>query len=295
MEKYYLELSDFSHAIYRRHPDLSALSKAALEEHYLNHGIEEGRSFNKIMNRKDFLDSIVRKGKMLEIGPLDNPQLDFNSPLYHSIDVFSKADLVKNYAHDPNVNKDKIIEPTYVITNNDYSPIKEKFDCIFSSHNIEHMPCLVVFLNNLHRLLTDNGHINLVIPDKRYCFDHYKKESDIYDVLQSYYEQNSRPRLGDVLRMRTQGTHNDSVAHWKNENGADNALATLLQNYQGILSQYNTGIYMDAHVSFFTPATFMTIIDMLNKLKLINLTIHKLYHTLRGSNEFYVILQKGIA
>jgi len=292
MLKSYLELCDFNHDIYRSYEDLRLMTNKELENHFFSFGLAEGRVCNKIKNRRDFVTSVDSKGKMLEIGPLDNPQLDYQSPDYYSIDVFTKQQLINNYINDPNVNIEKIIDPSYIIVNNDYSPIKEKFNCIFSSHNIEHMPCVVTFLNNLHGLLNDDGYIYLIIPDKRYCFDHFKKETDIYDVLQAFYEKNSRPRFTDVLKMVSQITHNNCIDHWNKKHGMIDIKTDVINGYPGILEQYNTGRYIDAHVSFFTPQNFIEIIDILNELKLINLKIHKIYHTLRNNLEFYTILKK---
>jgi len=287
----YLEICDFDHDIYKRYDDLSKMTRQELEDHFFYFGIKEGRFCNKIQSRKDFLDSIKINGKMLEIGPLDNPQLNHNLPDYYSVDVFTKEELINNYGHDPAVNKEKIIEPSYVISNSDYSQIKEKFNCIFSCHSIEHVPCVVTFINNLAGLLTHDGYIYLIIPDKRYCFDHFKSDTDIYDVLQSYYEKNCRPRFVDVLRFVTQHTHNNCVDHWDNRHGAVDTKA-LVSHYYSLLQMYNDRPYIDAHVSYFTPENFMEIIDVLNELKLINVEIHKLYHTFRNNLEFYAVLKR---
>jgi len=287
----YLDICDFDHDIYKRYDDLSKMTPEELENHFFNFGINEGRFYNKIQSRKDFLDSIKINGKMLEIGPLDSPQLNHNLPDYYSVDVFTKEELIRNYGHDPAVNKEKIIEPSYVISDNDYSQIKDKFNCIFSCHSIEHIPCVVTFLNNLAELLTPDGYIYLVIPDKRYCFDHFKKDTDIYDVLQSYYEKSYRPRFVDVLRFVTQLTHNNCVDHWDNKHGEVDTKG-LVAHYPALLDMYQNRSYMDAHVSYFTPENFMKIVETLNEMKLVNVQIHKLYHTFRNNLEFYVILKK---
>jgi hypothetical protein len=288
----YLELCDFSHDIYRQHQDLKTMTDAELERHFFAYGIAEGRTYGRVANRNDFVNLIERSGKILEIGPLDRPQFNAQSQNYYSLDVFTKEQLIDNYASDPHVIKENIVQPSYVISNNDYSPIKEKFNCIFSSHNIEHMPCLVSFLNNLSSVLEDKGLIYLAIPDKRYCFDHFKNETNIYDVLQAYYEKNYRPRFMDVLKFLTQGTHNDPIDHWNGNHGEIDFEAVLIQDYKRLLEQFKTGVYVDAHVSFFIPESFEKIITTLNALKLIDLEIHKIYHTLHGSFEFYVILKK---
>ena len=294
MDESYLKLSDFNAEIYRISPDLRSHSKEELQSHFLQHGVIEGRVYNSIVDRKSFLNSINKKGKVLEIGPLDNPQMDHRSSSYYSIDVFDKATLIENYKHDPNVDPAKIIEPNYVIENNDYSRIQERFNCIFSSHNIEHVPCVVTFLNNLERLLTRDGALYLIVPDKRYCFDYYKTETSVYDVLQMYHENHTRPRLSDVLEMRTQSTHNDPSLHWNTtDHGHDGAEENLIRDYRHIVEEYNTGKYIDAHVSHFTPQSFLKIVNILKHLDLVNLRIDKMYHTLHNSFEFYVVLRKN--
>ncbi len=295
MTNRYLKLSGFDHSIYRAHIDLSSMTDEELENHFFEYGINEGRTYNKISSRMDFIDNIPKGGKVLEIGPLARPLLDHTSPDYFSLDVFTKEELIRNYINDSNVNTDNIIEPSYVIVNNDYSSISEKFQSIVSSHNIEHMPCLVTFLINLQNVLHSDGAIYLIIPDKRFCFDHYKRESDIYDVLQLYFEKNYRPRFTDILKHVSLSTHNDPVAHWGGNSGEIDYEKAVLNNYEGLLSQYNNGGYIDTHVSIFTPQSFIKIIDLLNKLKLINLEIDRINHTLRNAHEFYVILKKSKA
>ena len=293
MDRSYLELCNFTPSIYKIEPDLRSMSDAEREQHFLNHGIEEGRFYNTITSRRSFVDYINKKGKMLEIGPLDNPQLDYQSPNYHSIDVFDKETLQKNYGSHAHIIKENILEPTYVIGDNDYSVIKEKFNCVFASHNIEHMPCVVTYLRNLEGLLAEDGTINLIVPDTRYCFDHYKNHTTIYDVLELYHAKPWRPRLSDVLRMRIQSTHNDSSLHWNTTNhGVERTETELPRDYSAILEEYNTGVYVDAHVSHFTPLSLLSIIKMLNELGLTGLKVHKMFHTLRGAIEFYVILKK---
>ena len=114
MTRAYLETCDFDDNVYRTYGDLAAMSNQELEQHFFNFGIKEGRFYNKIQSRQNFLDAMQIKGKMLEIGPLDKPQLDQHSPDYYSVDVFTKEQLIKNYGHDPSVKKEKIIEPSFI-------------------------------------------------------------------------------------------------------------------------------------------------------------------------------------
>jgi len=49
--------------------------------------------------------------------------------------------------------------------------IKEKFDYIIAFDAIEHIPNMIDWLNDVHKILKDAGHIFLAIPGKRYTFD----------------------------------------------------------------------------------------------------------------------------
>jgi hypothetical protein len=269
------------------------MTNEELESHFLEYGINEGRVYNSITDRRSFINLLNKEGNVLEIGPLDNPQLDHTSANYYSIDVFDKEQLIQNYINDPNVVKENIIEPSYVIANNNYTIIKEKFTSIFSSHNIEHVPCLVTFLQSLQTLLTDDGSIYFIIPDKRFCFDHFKKETDIYDVLQLYHEKNWRPKFTNVLKQASQITHSNPQEHWNSDHGTVDVATGIMENYERILNQYNTGAYIDTHVSFFTPKAFLDIVNILKRLQLIELEIQSIFHTLRGQLEFFVVLKKA--
>ena len=106
-------------------------------------------------------------------------------------------------------------------------------------------------------------------------------------------KKNARPRLIDVLKMRTLNTHNNPADHWKGVHGENGYKERLHENYNGILHEYNSGKYLDAHVSFFTPSSFLNIMEQLKQMKLIGLEVKKLYHTIRDSNEFYAVVGKA--
>ena len=138
-----------------------------------------------ITNRYDFINLINTTKNILEIGVLDKPCININSSNYKVIDVFTTQELKDLYKNDPYVNIENIKNVDYINKNNDiYNKIIDiYFDYIVSSHNIEHSPCLISFLINLSSVLKSDGKIFLMIPDHRYCFDKYRNESTILDVL----------------------------------------------------------------------------------------------------------------
>jgi hypothetical protein len=304
---------EFNLLIYRNlNPHLSKMSVRQLIEHYNFYGYNEGLISSTIKNRHDFIKLIPTNLMILEIGPLCNPCMPVNKQNVHVVDYFSKDELMENYKNDKNVDINKICNVTYVIKNQTkYSEIINiKYDICFSSHNVEHVPCLITFLNNVSSILKKHCYFFLCIPDYRYCFDHYRNPSNIFEVLENYYNKINKPTAVSHLESKYLTCHNDSVKHWdvlynsvrnihvdinEHKNFYENQTKLIINDIENIKKVYNTckNEYIDSHVWTFTPFTFRNIIEILYKTKFIDLQIERVYKTLKHSNEFYVILKKN--
>nr|WP_051205402.1 hypothetical protein [Salinimicrobium xinjiangense] len=98
--------------------------------------------------------------------------------------------------------------------------INEKFDNVVSSHCIEHQPDLIQHLNDVSQILFPEGKYYLIIPNKRYCFDHFNCESKLEDVLNAHEEKRIKHSLRSVITHRlSMQTHNDPFMHWKGNHG----------------------------------------------------------------------------
>lgn len=259
------------------------------------------------ISRKNFINEIMHSdGLILEIGPYHNPALKGNNVRY--FDVFSQQELLKKAKID-NVDKSRIPEIHYVSPIGDMGIITEKFDVIFSSHNIEHQVDLIRHLKEASKLLKPHGKYYMAIPDKRYCFDHFIPETAMSDVITTHYENRSSHDLKAILTMRCETTHNNSYNHHINDNGnmagADYVgytsidtdrfhLKDNLECYQKAYKEFlnSKGKYIDSHKWRFTPANFYFILEALYKLGYISFKVEKVYKTHYSSNEFYAILKK---
>lgn len=280
--------------------------------HYNYYGIHEGLICNEIKNRHDFFDlinNINQKIKILEIGPLHNPIFSREKFECKYLDYFTTDELKKNYKNDNNVNIENIPTIDYVVKDiNSYTEIiKERFDIIFSSHNIEHVPCVITFLNNLSSVLHNDGYIMLCIPDYKYCFDFYRNPTTIFDILNNYYNKINKPPTLSILESKYYMTHNNSNEHWDKrityyhnyfnmintqkefEKSISSKIINDIQEIEKIYLNYD---YIDTHVWKFDYDNFKNIINILYEAKLINLKIHRIYNTKKNSNEFYAVLQK---
>jgi 2-polyprenyl-3-methyl-5-hydroxy-6-metoxy-1,4-benzoquinol methylase len=288
---------DFDVDLYRRYSDLASLSNDNLMNHFNLHGCNEGRISNKIKNRNDLIKCIPsnsNKIKCLEIGPFDCPVLLGNSVKY--FDVLNKSDLIKraitiNRTHAlkniPNID--------YVDENGNLKIITEKFDLVLSCHSIEHQTDFIQHLKDVYELLNSNGYYVIILPDKRYCFDHFINESTIADVINSHTVKQTNHSIKSVIEHRTLTCHNDGSRHWRNDSGlqtidiCENSLINAINEYNDAI---NNNKYIDVHSLQFTPSSFKKIINLLNATKYIDFKVERVYPTVYGSCEFFVILKK---
>jgi len=246
-------------------------------------------------SRKKFIELIDPKLHSLEIGPYFRPALTGKYVKY--FDILSKEELIKQ-ANKSNFETNDIPNIDYVESLGDLSIIKEKFDVVFSSHNIEHQVNLVKHLNQVSDLLNDGGKFYLIIPDKRYCFDHFIAETPLSEVL-AVNEMNLEVHSLQTILSTCESTNNVASYHWSGKPseiiGKD--LNCYKDNINNFRNAKETGditlmLQMSSHKWRFTPQSFSYIIDSLNKMNLIDLNIEKIYCTKPKTQEFAVILYK---
>jgi len=254
--------------------------------------LKSASPFLVIPDRAAFSALIPRSsdGLILEIGPLDRPTVSGSDVRYFDIcpteELRKKAEM--NGLDQLGVPKIDYWEP-----NGDLGVITEKFASVVSSHCIEHQPDLVRHLQKVERLLLDDGRYFLVIPDKRYCFDHYLPESRLSEVVRAFDEERHTPNLYSVLEHRALVTGNDPAHHWRGEHGL--RYSELKSMWQSAAEEYANahGAYIDVHIWQFTPESFVAMVEGLFQLGLINFTVEKIFSTPRNQLEFFCILQKS--
>ena len=242
------------------------------------------------MNRTEFVRiaqiMATQCTSVLEIGALHKPQLSGASVSY--LDVFSTQQLREKYKNDLNVNIDDIVNVSFL----SFSDVPDNsMGLAFSSHNVEHQPNLVAHLQELTRLLVPGGEIFFLIPDYRHCFDHYKNESTIGDVLSAFIEKKIKPTPVNILEHHLFSSENRH--HW---DGFEDPKYTKYPSIERVRQAYNLAIdwneYKDSHCWKFTPESFRYIIKTLQQLDLINLVLVDVYDTQENTIEFFVRIRK---
>lgn len=293
---------EFDHEVYVNHAgniDLAGFDEKAARLHYNKHGMDEGRVCSKVKGRKNLIGLVPAELSILEIGPFFSPAFRRPEADVYYLDSLSTESMKKRAEKLKEASIDNIPEIDYVWSGQRYTKlIRRKFSAIYSSHNIEHQPCLITHLLDIESVLRKEGAVFLAIPDKRYCFDHFFPETNLADIVEAWAEGKKRHRLKDILEQRFFAAHNEPIRHWRGDHGVNTRLLPLddkrnvpfMAEFERLRSSNE---YTDGHAWKFTPAAFRTLFDNLYSLRLTKLRIARVYPTVRNSNEFYAVLVFG--
>lgn len=279
---------EYSSATLRAHyPDLEALNDAELAAHYETYGRAEGRIAADLALRENLVAMIDGELSLLEIGPFCQPV--FRGPKVRYMDVLD-AEGLKQRAVEIGIDPSACPEEIHFLGNLDKAE-GYGFDIVFSSHNIEHQPDLVKHLNDVEQALAAGGHLVLLVPDKRYCFDHFLPETTLPEVLEAYMERRTRHSPRHVIEHIALTCHNDITRHWQGDHGAPpdprNPVVPLAMKHE----QAAGDTYVDVHAWKFTPKTFREIMSALLAHGLTRLVPERIYDTAMCRNEFVAILR----
>lgn len=261
------------------HLDLAQMTDRQLLEHWLSWGEQEGRVASYPALREHFIP--LAAGSILEIGPFNVPAL--RGPKVKYLDVLNAEGLRARAAE---IGLDASGCPEKIHYSH-LSEVSETFDVVFSSHNIEHQPDIIQHLTDVNRVLTPGGVFMLMVPDKRFCFDHFLPETSVADVLDA--RGRSVHSLKSVIEHLTMTGHNDALAYWRGQPGPPPDPMAKLEKALSTFEDARGG-YIDVHAWQFTPRTFEALIFALNRLGLISLRPHRIYSTPYGRHEFAVVL-----
>ena len=248
------------------------------------------------MSRLDRLrKGISPEHSVLEIGPYFNP-IAARAAGYRTttLDVFDTDQLRQNAAVDPNIPQERhqeIEEVDLVGSACDLADLTtarygtdQRFDWILSSHNIEHIPNPVRFLQQCAAVLRPGATLRLAVPDKRYCFDHFRTLTEVNEWLEAFYEVRSQPTPYQLFRHRT--IFSDSLSNGKGWTPTRTSLA-VFQEYFGSSGNVPSR-YIDTHCWAFTPESFELIVRDMIAFGLVELRIESVSETF--GLEFYVDL-----
>jgi len=172
------------------------------------------------------------------------------------------------------------------------------FDYIVSSHNFEHLPNPVKFLQGCEILLRPGGLLTMAVPDRRATFDFFRPHTVAGDWLAAYLDDRARPTFQQSFdaaatdaRLRYNGT--DHAAH---SPGWSLSLWSVVGDARAAFDQWQerrasaTTDYFDAHCTVMTPASAELLLYEMRALGLVSLDTESVSHT--HGVEFFVRLRK---
>ena len=238
--------------------------------------------------------AITKQARALEIGPSLNPVL----PKAEGYDVavldhLDQAGLVAKYAA---LGLDtSAIEPVdFVWRGESLADAVEhaRYDAIVAAHVIEHAPDFVSFLADCSTMLAPAGALYLIVPDKRYCFDFFQPLTDVAKVLGDHRAKRTSHSFESSYRVAAHVYNRQAIA-WDQRGLTTPRFAWDDPKERRDFSERSStsSQYEDMHANYFTPMSFMMLIDELRYLGEIDLTATLLTRA-RGC-EFLTVLRKA--
>lgn len=253
--------------------------------------VENGSRRRSLSRTEKALALVDRDGLGLEIGPSHNPIAPRRAGFKVEILDYMNADALREKFGMLGLDVESIEEVDFVWSG---EPIPElvggsdRYDWIIASHVIEHLPDLLGFLHDCGEVLRPQGVVSLVIPDKRYCFDHFRALSTTGEVLDAFEQRRIRPTPGSVFDNMVNCVTLDDQGSWS----VDSRDGTFrnVYSFEEARKSWDRAKegYEDAHVWRFTPASFRLILEDLTSLGLMSFDIIEEFDT--AGNEFFVTL-----
>lgn len=244
-------------------------------------------------NRQAFIGTVPLSSGVLEIGPFNRPA--FSGPTVRYFDVLTSDQIASEavkLGRDPSCVPSEI---HYVSSETPLGDVPERFGAVYSSHCIEHTLDAIGHVNDIAGLLHDDGCYFLVIPDKRYCFDHFKDTSSIGAVIEASEQRPKDYSLRLWIDRAIRSTHGDVRRHWQGDHGELPAGGDFVAKVAKAIEEYKSGYRykMGPHIWCFTPDTFVEIFETCYQLGYSKLRPKAVYPTKENAVEFYAVLARA--
>lgn len=276
---------EFDPAFYSRMKPYLGLNAEGLRAEFEMFGKKEGAPGSFFCYRENVIKVFSKiQGPILEIGPGHAPDFVGNNVKY--LDIVSGEELRKLYPELPDRNGGAP-DIDYLVGDLAEGRITDRFDLVYSAHNIEHQANVIMHLNSIAEILNPGGFFVAAVPDKNYTFDYYRETSTLVDVLSAENPQTRHSMR--TLITSTVTAHNDAGRHWFGVHGESKL------NDEYVMRAYlgaDQDKFSSQHVWAFDADAFRSIFRTLSEKGIINLRMLRTYNTPFLRNEFMTIFQR---
>jgi SAM-dependent methyltransferase len=248
------------------------------------------------MNKRNNLifKHLDRNGNGLEVGPSHSPIAPKKEGYrVHVIDHLNKDQLIEKY-RGHGVNLENIEDVDFVWKGESFLELTRNakhYDWIIASHVIEHVPDLIRFLLSCDDVLKDGGMLSLVIPDKRFCFDHFRSLTSISKIIDNFIENRIVSSPGTMVDYHLNVVSNNNQISWSQY--SEKKFKTIHSVRDALLIMQkvlDTNVYIDCHESVFVPSSFRLMIQDLFDLGFI--PFREVDFSETEGFEFYITLSR---
>jgi hypothetical protein len=251
------------------------------------------------MKRTDkILSKLVRSGYGMEIGPSYNPIAPKREGFtVDIIDHMSRQSLLEKYRGFgvPDDRLALIEDVDYIWQGEEYGTLTGKthhYDWIIASHVVEHMPDLIAFFQQCDHVMKGTGILSLVVPDMRYCFDHFRPLSSLSSVIDKHMSNDERHSPGTAAEFYLNAVSRGDKILWSKKSTDEFKLAHSLDDALKAMKQAQRGgAYEDYHSWCFVPHSFRLMIQDLHDLGLIPFQELEFFPT--AGYEFFISLSRA--
>lgn len=247
---------------------------------------------------------ISKSDKGLEIAPWFNPLVSKAEGYNVKIaDVLTAQELLASAEGNDTINPDSyglIEEIDFVGSATELGSVVPKdehgsFDYIYSSHNFEHLPNPIKFLQACEALLKPGGRLIMIVPDGRLCFDHFRPPTTTSEWLEAYREDRKKPTEKQIFDSRYVLSREACGAMFKPVNHQTPPELHRLQFDPAVLwEQWQQTTpespYQDAHCTVMTPSSLRLMLQDCQYLGLSSLQIEDVKEPM--GIEFMVVMRK---
>jgi len=239
-------------------------------------------------------DLDIAGGEGLEIGPLMWPAVTKDQGRVTYVDFTDTATLRAKYAGSTVVDPALIVEVDAIWGEKTLAQAVgegRQFDYVVASHVIEHVPDLIAWLNEVAEVLKPGGQIRLVVPDKRFTFDFFRRETELSDVLNAHLLKARRPLPGLILDYCLNFVVVDMVRIWNRQDDVaqlQRAPDWIAKARDWARRSHEDGEYIDIHCWVFTPVGFARLMEQIVAEGLVACRCTSFSDTAENTNEFFV-------
>ncbi|WP_345999546.1 methyltransferase domain-containing protein [Methylorubrum populi] len=250
--------------------------------------------------RQRVLNFVVPHGRTgVELGPLSRPIILKSDGNVLYADHLSTEGLRHQYRDHPTLGPDGIegIVPVDVVLGEGGLPralgSRGPVDYIVASHVVEHVPDAIGWLRECGEALNESGVFCLMVPDKRFTFDHFRTPTSVGALVAAHLLQLRTPPPEAVYEHFARACEVDVPATWRGQPVPDRPIvggppAALDATATAVAS----GRHIDVHCTVFTPYSFGRVLTELLALDLLPFECAALEPTRPCESEFFVLLRK---